>query len=384
MKQDPSRSFRTSFGLLSAQPLFDFGKHMHRRLLNLFLNSSSDNRKSKTCTELSRSIQNLKWIGVVAIAVTFAMCGVVAQAQQPGKVYRIGFLAAVAPASIAARTEAFRQALRELGHAEGKNIVIESRGVVGKLDRLSELAAELVHLKVDVIVTTGPTSTRAAKEATSTIPIIMAFDSDPVGSGVVASLARPGGNVTGLSSLAPEISGKQLELLKEIVPRLTRVGVLGTSSQPGNAQSLKETELAAGAFKVQLQYLDVLARKDIETAFQAASRGRADAVLLLVSPVANSQRTQIAELAVKSRLPAIYFATEFVEEGGLMSYGVSFTDLFRRTATYVDKILKGAKPADLPVEQPKKFEFVINLKAAKQIGLTIPPNVLARADRVIR
>jgi len=316
-------------------------------------------------------------------AMLFALCSS-AEAQQTGKVYRIGFLAAVAPSSIAARTEAFSQGLRELGHVEGKNIVIESRGVVAKLDRLRELAGELVHLKVDVIVTTGPTSTRAAKEATSTIPIVMAFDSDPVGSGVVASLARPGGNITGLSSLAPEISGKQLELLKEIVPRLTRVAVLGTSSQPGNAQSLKETELAAGAFKVQLQYLDILDRKDIETAFRTASKERADAVLLLVSPVANSQRTQIAELAAKSRLPAIYFATEFVEEGGLMSYGVSFTDLFRRAATYVDKILKGAKPAELPVEQPKKFEFVINLKAAKQIGLTIPPNVLVRADKVIR
>jgi putative ABC transport system substrate-binding protein len=366
-------------------PIFDYGeKRMQRKFRIQFGVSLSDNRKSETCTEPRRSIQNRKWVGLFAIVVALTVCGARAEAQQPTKIPRIGFLAAVSLTSIAARTEAFRQGLRELGHVEGKNIVIESRGVVGKLDRLSELAAELVHHKVDVIVTTGPTSTRAAKEATSTIPIVMAFDSDPVGSGVVASLARPGGNITGLSSLAPEISGKQLELLKEIVPRLTRVAVLGTSSQPGNAQSLKETELAAGAFGVKIQYLDILDRKDIETAFQAASKGRADAVLLLVSPVTNSQRTQIAELAAKSRLAAIYFATEFVQEGGLMSYGVSFTDLFRRAATYVDKILKGTKPADLPVEQPTKFEFIINLKAAKQIGLTIPPNVLVRADTVIK
>ena len=212
----------------------------------------------------------------------------------------------------------------------------------------------------------------------------MTNDTDPVGNGFVASLARPGGNITGLSTLAPELSGKRLELLKEIVPKLSRVAVLGTSTDPGNAQVLREMELAAGAFKVKLQYLDVLGPKDIETAFRAASKGRADAVLVLASPVLNSQRTQIADLAVKNRLPAIYHEPEFVEAGGLMTYGVSFPDLYRRAATYVDKILKGAKPADLPVEQPTKFELVINLKAAKQIGLTIPPNVLARADRVIK
>jgi len=242
-----------------------------------------------------------------------------------------------------------------------------------------------VRLKVDIITTAGPPATRAAKEATSTIPIVMAADTDPVASGFVASLARPGGNITGLSTLAPEISGKQLELLKEIVPKLSRVAVFGTSTRPGNAQALRETELAAGAFGVKLQYLDVLSPKDIETAFRAAGKGRAHAVLMNVSGgIALSQRTEIAELAVKSRLPAIYVAPEFVEAGGLMTYGVSLTDLFRRAATYVDKILKGAKPADLPVEQPKKFELVINLKAAKQIGLTIPPNVLVRADKVIK
>jgi putative ABC transport system substrate-binding protein len=212
----------------------------------------------------------------------------------------------------------------------------------------------------------------------------MAFDDDPVGNGFVASLARPGGNITGLSTLAPEISGKQLELLKEIVPKLSRMTVLGTSTNPGNAQVLKEIELAAGSFNVQLQYLDLQGPKDIETAFRAATQGRADALLVLAGPVLVTNRKRVIDLVVKERLPATYYRSEFVEDGGLMSYGVSFADLDRRAATYVDKILKGAKPADLPIEQPKKFEFIINLKAAKQIGLTIPPSVLARADRVIR
>jgi len=306
-----------------------------------------------------------------------------AEAQQPAKVPRIGFLAAVSPSNISDRTEAFRQGLRDLGYVEGKNIVIEWRYAEGKADRLPGLAAELVRLKVDVIVTGGAANTRAAKEATNTIPIVMAQDPDPVGNGFVASLARPGGNISGLSTLAPEISGKRLELLKEIVPKLSRVAVLGTSTNPGNAQALRETELAAQAFGVKLQNLDVLDSKDIETAFRGANKGRAEAVLVLGGSVLGSQRTQVVDLAAKSRLPATYYAPEWVEDGGLMSYGVSFTDSYRRAATYVDKILKGAKPADLPVEQPTKFEFIINLKAAKQIGLTIPPNVLVRADKVI-
>jgi putative tryptophan/tyrosine transport system substrate-binding protein len=323
----------------------------------------------------------IKTIGFALSAMLLAL-SFLAEAQQPNKVPRIGFLAAIG--STTERIDAFRQGLRELGYAEGKNIVIEWRFAEGKRQRLAELAAELVRLKVDIIVTAGPTSTSAAKEATVTIPIVMGFDNDPVGSGFIASLARPGGNITGLSSLAPEISGKQLELLKEIVPKLSRVAVLGNSTNPGNAQALRETELVAGALKVQLQYLDVLDLKGIETAFRAASKGRADAVLALNSPVLNFHRKQVADLAVKNRLPAIYPWPEIVEAGGLMTYGASYTDLFRRVATYVDKILKGAKPADLPVEQPTKFEFIINLKAAKQIGLTIPPNVLVRADRVIR
>ncbi len=226
--------------------------------------------------------------------------------------------------------------------------------------------------------------TRAAKAATTTIPIVMAQDSDPVGSGFVASLARPGGNITGLSTLAPEISGKRLELLKEIVPRLSRVAIIGSSTEPSYAQVLKEIELAAGALKLKLQLLNVRDAKDIETAFQAARKERADAILLLTAAVLNSHRAQVVELAVKNRLPAAYAVPQFVEDGGLMSYSTNFNDLFRRAATYVDKILKGRTPADLPVEQPNKFEFIINLKAAKQIGLTIPRDLLARADRVIR
>jgi len=307
-----------------------------------------------------------------------------ADTQQPAKVPRIGFLGVLPHSAVAARTEAFRQGLRELGYVEGKSIVIEYRSAQGKPDRLPGLAAELVRLKVDVIVTGGSAVTRAAKEATVTIPIVMAQDPDPVGNGFVASLTRPGGNITGLSNLSTELSGKRLELLKETVPRLSRLAVLGNSTNPGHARALSETELAAKALGVKLQYLDVLTPKDIETAFREASKGRADAVLELGGPVLLSQRTQVADLAVKSRLPAIYHRQDFVEDGGLMSYAPDINDLARRAATYVDKILKGAKPADLPVEQPMKFELVINLKTAQALGLTIPPLLLFRADKVIR
>ena len=308
--------------------------------------SRSDNRKSKS----GPADENLKWLGLSVIAFVLVVTGAVAQAQQPAKIPRIGILIGSSPSANAARIEAFRQGLRELGYVEGKNIVIEFRSAEGKFDRLPDLAAEIVRLKVDVIVTTGPIVNRPAKEATSTIPIVMGFDNDPVGNGFVASLARPGGNMTGLSNLAPEISGKQLELLKEIVPRLSRVAVFGNSKEPANPQLLREAEIAAGAFRMKLQYVDVLSPKDIETAFRAASKGRADAVLVLGAFILNPHRAQIADLAVGNRLPAIYNAVEWVEAGGLMSYGTSFPDLFRRAATYVDKILKGAKPADLPVE----------------------------------
>ena len=311
---------------------------------------------------------------VVAVLLTVE---VFAQAQQPTRIPRIGYLIAVSPSTSANRIKVFQQGLRELGYTEKNNIVIEYRYAEEKLDRLPALAAELVRIKVDIIVTAGGQATRAAKEATSTIPIVMTNDPDPVGSGFVASLAQPGGNITGLSTLAPELSGKRLELLREVVRKLSRVAIVGTSTQPGHAHARKELELAAKGFNVQIQYLDVIDTTDIETAFRAAAKGRADGILTLTSPILRSQRIQLADLAVKNHIPAIYNDIQFVEAGGLIFYGVSFLDLDRRAATYVDKILKGAKPSDLPVEQPKKFELIINLKAAKQIGLTIPPNVLA-------
>jgi len=318
-------------------------------------------------------------LGAMLLAVCFP-----AQAQQPTRIPHIGILTTFSPSVVSARIEGFRQGLRELGYVEGKNIVIEWRSAGGNNDRLPVLAAELVGLKVDVIVSPGPTATRAFKEATSTIPIVMAQDTDPVGSGFVASLARPGGNITGLATLAPEMGGKQLELLKEIVPKLSRVAVIGNSTIPGDAQALRETVLAAGAYEIYLRYLDVMDTKDLEATFRVAAKGRADGLLVLGNPYLNAQRKQVVDLAVKHRLPATYTRPEYIDAGGLMYYGTNYPDLFRRAAYYVDKILKGAKPADLPIEQPKKFELIVNLKAAKQIGLTISPNVLARADRVLK
>jgi putative ABC transport system substrate-binding protein len=328
-----------------------------------------------------------KKIKILTLCATLFGLSVPASPQQSVKVPVIGRLGASSPAGEAARIEAFRQGLRELGYIEGKNVIIEWRHAEGKFDRLPVLAAELVRLKVDVIVTGGENATRAVKQATSTIPIVMAQSGDPVAAGFVTSLAQPGGNITGLSRLSPELDGKKLELLKDIIPKLSRVAVFGTSTSRDwdHAQRLREWERAAAALGVKLQYLDVLDPKDYETAFRASAKERAEAILVQVwGPVLTPQIKKFVELAVKNRFPAIYPDRRHVEAGGLMTYGVSEPDLDRRTAAYVDKILKGAKPADLPVEQPTKFEFIINLKAAKQIGLTIPPNVLARADRVIR
>ncbi len=311
-----------------------------------------------------------------------------AEAQQATKVPHIGYLEGGPLSAHTSRMEAFRQGLRELGYEEGKNILIEWRFGDSKLDRLPALATELVGLKVAVIVTGGTAPTRAAKRATSMIPIVMAQDNDPVASGVVESLARPGGNISGLTNFAPELSTKRLEMLREVVPKLSRVAVLGVSTGPStgptSALVIKELELAAKLLGVKLQYLDILEPKDVETAFRAANEGRADGITTAPNVMVVSQRAQIVELAAKNRLPGIYHNSQFAEAGGLMFYGVNVFDLDRRAAAYVDKILKGAKPADLPVDQPTKFEFVINLKTAKQIGLTIPPNVLARADRVIK
>jgi ABC-type uncharacterized transport system substrate-binding protein len=320
------------------------------------------------------------FISVALSAMLFAP-GVSTEAQQPAKIPRIGLLYASA-VEHTARIAAFRSGLRDLGYVEKKNIGVEYRYAEAKAGRFRALAGELVRLKVKVIVTGGPTATRAAKEATSTIPIVMARDSYPVVNGFVASLARPGGNITGLSSFDSETSGKRLELLKAVVPRTTRVAVLGFSANPGNSRSLKDTQLAGTALGVELQYLDARGPKDIETAFRTASQERIDALLMLNFPPV-FKRTLIPDLAAKSRIPTIYTVREYVEAGGLMSYGASITDLDRRAATYVDKILKGATPADLPVERPTKLKLVTNLTTAKALGLKIPPQLLMEADRVM-
>jgi ABC-type uncharacterized transport system substrate-binding protein len=311
-------------------------------------------------------------------AVLFALSA--ASAQQPTKVPRVGYQTASSPGG--KNEAAFRQGLRELGYVEGQNIVIEWRFARGKLDQVTKNAAELVRLKVDVIVTGGAADTRAAKAATSTIPIVMTNESDPVGNGTVASLARPGGNITGLASLSAELRGKLLELLKETVPRLSHAVALGGPGSSSEAR--KETEAVARSLGLTLQFQVVKGPDDLNRAFEQIAKARTEALIVTNGPFATALRKRIVEFAASSRLPAIYYRREFVDDGGLMSYSARRDDLARRAATYVDKILKGRKPADLPVEQPIKFEFVVNLKTAKQIGLTIPPNVLARADKVIR
>ncbi len=303
------------------------------------------------------------------------------EAQQAAKVRRIGVLRGDSPQN--PPVETFQQAMRDLGYVEGKNIVIEYRYAEGKVDRLPNLAEELVRLNVEVIWAAGP-AVPPAKNASKTIPIVVTNIGDPVGSGLVANLARPGGHITGFATLAPELSGKRLELLKEVIPKLSRVAFFGNSNAPGNPQVFKETEVAAGTFGLQIQYLEVQTPKEIEPAFQAASKGHAQALLVFRNPLTAIHHAWIAELAVKSRLPTMYADREFVEAGGLMSYGADYIFMYRRVATYVDRILKGAKPAELPVEQPTKFELVINLKTAKQIGLTIPQSLLYRADKVIK
>jgi putative ABC transport system substrate-binding protein len=312
----------------------------------------------------------------------FALCGS-AQAQQPAKIPKIGWLAAGSPSGVAPLVGAFRQGLRQLGYVEGKNLVIEFRYAEGKFDRLPDLAAEIVHLKVDVIVVASTPAIQAVKQATVTIPIVMVGPGDPVGLGLIASLARPGGNLTGLSFLSTELTGKRLELLKEAFPKISRVAVLQTTAS-AQEQAVKESEVGAQTLRIQIQPVQVQSPDDFENAFLAITKRRAGAILVLRSPLVRTHATRIMDFAEKKRLPTMYDDRLFVEAGGLMSYGTNTLDFYSRAATYVDKILKGTKPADLPVEQPMKFELVINLKAAKQIGLTIPPNVLARAEKVIR
>jgi len=308
----------------------------------------------------------------------------IVEAQQPKKVPRIGYVGAGSPATAGHHAQAFMQGLRELGYVDGQNIVIEYRWADGKLERLSDFVAEMVQAKVDLIVSSATPTIRFAKKQSTTMPIVMAGVTDPVGAGFVASLARPGGNITGLTHLSPDLTGKRLELLKEVVPRLLRAGVLWNPNQPGQSLAYKESQAAAQALKVTLISMEARNREELDRLLSDIGKQRPQALFELPDPLIFANRELITQLATKQRLPAMYSFSEYVDAGGLMSYGTSFPDLFRRAAVYVDKILKGAKPADLPVEQPKKFEFVINLKAAKQIGLTIPPNVLARADKVIK
>ena len=339
----------------------------------------SDNRKSK--------IENPKRAGIFAIVIGLTVCGAMAEAQQPKKVARIGYISATDRATDSTRSEAIRLALRELGHIEGQAVAIEYRYADGKRDRYPELLAELVRLKVDLIVVAGGDPLiRAAMNATKTIPIVMTGGgADPVEAGLVDSLARPGGNATGVTNLTTNLGGKRLELLKEAAPKLVRVAVFYDPVLPASVRDVKEVlPVVARSLELTVQSWEIRGADSFEKVFAALTKDRPDGLYVLGGGLIRANGKRIAGFALKSRLPSTYFLREHVDAGGLMHYGADLADIYRRVAYYVDKILKGAKPADLPVEQPKKFEFIINLKTAKQIGLTIPPNVLARADKVIR
>jgi putative tryptophan/tyrosine transport system substrate-binding protein len=317
----------------------------------------------------------------ILVAVMMLAVAVMAEAQQPKKVPRIGYVGAGRNSNF----ETMRQGLQDLGYVEGKNIIIEDRNIQGKINQIPTVVAELVQLNVDILVLGSFEAIPAAKQATKTIPIVMLTNVDPVAEGIVDSLAHPGGNITGIHRRTYELSGKRLELPKEAVPKISRVGILWDPDQPGVAISFKEYEAAARVLKIGLQSLEVRGpNPDLKGAFEAATKGRASALVIVRTFISLNYSKQIVDLAIKNRLPSMCEGSDYVEAGGLMSYMTSDTEIFRRIAYYIDKILKGAKPADLPVEQPTKFEFIINLKAGKQIGLTIPPNVLARADKVIK
>jgi ABC-type uncharacterized transport system substrate-binding protein len=307
---------------------------------------------------------------------------VAAEAQRAGKVPRVGLLGLSGSGSGQRAVDEFRQGLRELGYVEGQTIAIEYRWMEEKEERLPDLASELVRLKVDVIVATIAVAVRAAKHATKAIPIVMVVN-DPVAAGFIATVARPGGNITGLSMMSPEVVAKQLELLRQVVPTISRVVVLANPANPGNAGQLRQAEVAAKTLGMRIQSLGAQSPSEIDRAFAAMTRERAGALLVLLDPILFREREQIADLAARSHLPAMYALRQHVDAGGLMAYGADIFDLYRRAAIYVDKILKGAKPGDLPIEQPNKFELVINLRTAKALGLTIPPSLLARADQVI-
>jgi putative ABC transport system substrate-binding protein len=321
---------------------------------------------------------------IVTLILSLLTAPLTSKAQQAAKVPRLGLLIPGSSSGYASRIEAFQHGLRDLGYVEGRNITIAYRFTEGQADRLPELVAELIRLQVDVLVTDGGAAIRAAKHATATIPIVMAISGDPVGAGLVASLARPGGNITGLSFMMPDVSGKRLEILKEAVPKLSHVAVLRDPDSPESTLAFKETQTAAQALGVQLQSLEVRSPDEFDQAFAAMTREHADALVVISHPLFFGHRSQLAELTVRHRLPAMFHLREYAEAGGLMAYGANAKDLYRRAATYVDKILKGAKPADLPVEQPMKFEFVINLKTAQTLGLTLPPHLLYFADEVIQ
>ncbi|HEY7219990.1 MAG TPA: ABC transporter substrate-binding protein [Candidatus Binatia bacterium] len=353
------------------------------------MNAGSSGRVSGSYSDNPKSaIQNPKLVGVVALVTTFAMCGVEVQAQQPKKFPRIGYLSVNDAANASTGDEGIRSALRELGYVEGQNIAIEYRYSEGRPERAAELAAELVRLKVDVIVAAGgPTWVETAKNATTAIPIVMVgLGADPVEAGLVKSLARPGGNVTGVTNLSRDLVGKRLELLKEAVPKVARVAVLYDPANPVTVkESKKNLQTAARALHMTIETWEVRAASEFEQVFASVTKWRPDGLYPAGGgPLLRANRKRIAEFALKHRLPSMANRRNFVEDGGLIFYGADESDSYRRVAYFVDKILKGAKPADLPVEQPTKFELVINLKTAKQIGLTIPPNVLARADKVIR
>jgi putative ABC transport system substrate-binding protein len=321
---------------------------------------------------------------VTSIAAMILASSLAAEAQQPEKVRRIGYLSGSDAKGAALMVDGFREGLRDLGYVEGKNIFVEYRYAEAKGERLPDLAAELVRLKVDVIVTSSTPAIQAVKEATRTIPIVMAFSGDPVGTGLVASLSKPGGNITGLSDIGPEITGKQLELLKEAFPTISRVAFLFNPSNQGNRLRLKATEVTAGELKVQIQAFEVRSATDFEKLFSAISKGEAQALMTVRDPAIYNNQRRILQFAAENRLPTMHMDSVPVEAGGLMSYGPNVPDLFRRAAAYVDKILKGAKPADLPVARPTKFELIVNLKTAKQLGLTIPQSILYRADKVLK
>jgi ABC-type uncharacterized transport system substrate-binding protein len=338
------------------------------------LDSFSDNRKSK--------IQNRKWVGIVAFGFAFTLCGAMVDAQQRGKIFRIGFLDPTTESGSRVPVDTLRDELSKLGWIEGKNIAFDYRFGENNDTRLDALAAELVNLKVDLLVVLGRAPGLAAKNATTTIPVVMMEFPDPVGAGLVASLARPGGNITGVSGLNPELNTKRLEILKDAIPKLTRVGIVSPSS--GGVSQLKELRAAAAALKLNLVEIHIETEKQLEIAFETAKKKQVGAIVVSGARRFFSERKKIIELAAKYRIPTIYPQNGFVNAGGLMSYGPDWDDLFRRSAQYVDKILKGAKAADLPIQQATKFEFIVNLKAAKQIGLTIPVRVLERANQVIK